>query len=395
MNYFKNIDNLKKINYTFFTLFLFFSAIFCGFTKVNNLLHAAIVFFIILLIVAPETRMAFFKNTERKKGFLYVALFLLYFSLSNLWGSKPINIESTLTHSFYIMMFLGMMVLFLDSSNRKIMIYACIAGLLCLCLYCLAFEYHSISHLRRVSHHHPGPENVIDLSGYAGVGFLLTLLAFRDTKNKLVLLALPVFALIMIISQSRAPMIALIAPLIMTIPFRKITMRQVAISSAILIVIAGGLLFSPMGEKIIFRFGELYTQSFLRLSIWSHTLALVSNAPVFGHGFDYHLEFTNYSGEHVRTTHSIYFGALLKGGLVGLFLFLLMLVHGLKNLIKEPRESQRLELCLFLFMMIFYLSQGLFIISNPTEYWYIFWFPLAFGLVGNPVREKIAQKEAF
>lgn len=390
MKFIKNIHKVEKIRFILFTSFLFFSAIFCGYTKVNNLLHASIILFIITLIAQPESRRLFYINDGRKKGFILVGIFLLYFTISNLWSSNPLNIESSLTHSFYIIMFLGMMVSILDSNNRTILIYVCVAGLFCLCLYCLTFEYHSISQMRRVSHQFPGPENVIDVSGYAAIGVLLSLISFRDKKNKIVLLTIPVFLMVLIISQSRGPIIALLVPLLITIPFRKITRKHAVLSVAIIIMLIGGLFYSTLGEKIVFRFGELSTQIFLRLSIWAHTLGLVYNSPIFGHGFEYHLEFTNYSGEHIRTTHSVYFGALLKGGAVGLLLLLMMLAYGLKTLIKEAKEGHRLELCLFLFMMIFYLSQGLFVISNPTEYWYLFWFPLAFGLVG---RRKDATRE--
>ncbi|MEM6052791.1 O-antigen ligase family protein [Erwinia sp. P7711] len=383
MKFIKNTYKVEKLRFVLFTSFLFFSAIFCGYTKVNNLLHASIILFIITLIIAPETRRIFYINNNRKRGFIFVAIFLLYFAVSNLWGSNPINIESSLTHSFYIIMFLGMMVSVLESGNRMILIYACLAGLFCLSLYCLVFEYHSISQMRRVSHNFPGPENVIDISGYAAIGILLSLIAFRDKANKIVLLSIPVFLTVLIISQSRGPVIALLVPLLITIPFRKMTRKHAFLSVAIIIMLIAGLLYSALGGKIIHRFGELSTQIFLRLSIWSHTLGLVYNMPIFGHGFDYHLEFTNYSGEHIRTTHSVYFGALLKGGAVGLLLLLLMLAHGLNSLMRAAKEGMRLELCLFLFMMIFYLSQGLFVISNPTEYWYLFWFPLAFGLVGK------------
>lgn len=374
----------KQTQSSFFLAFLFFSAIFCSYTKVNNLFHISLILFCITLIFIPESRKVFTLNRERKKGFIYVTLFLVYFSLSNLWGAKPANIESSLTHSFYLFMFLGMMTMMLDSDKRYYVLLSSIAGILVLSLYCLIFEYHSILVERVASNHNPGPANVIDLSGYAAIGIILTLMALKEKGHKAILLIVPVFLGVIAISQSRGPIIALALSLLITLPFRKINIKHVLFAVIIAGILSAMLLDSVMGKQIILRFSELYTQSFLRLSIWKHTLQLVAQAPYFGHGFDAHLEFTNYSGEHVRTTHSLYLGTLLKGGIVGLVLLLLVLGHGLRNLTASAREEgQRLELALFIFMLLFYLSQGIFAVSNPTEYWYLFWFPLAFSLPGR------------
>lgn len=383
MRFSDKTETLKKINFLFFLAFIFFSAIFCGYTKVNNLLHISIILFILTLAIDPDSRKIFHINPERKKGFLYTLLFLVYFSVSNLWGDKPSNIESTLTHSVYLLLFLAMLVNTLDSKNRHTVLISCIVGLFLLCVYCLVFEYHSIIVFRKVSNHHPGPENVIDLAGYAAIGVILCLIVFREKRKKLVLFAIPVFLGVMVISQSRGPIIALILSLFITLPFRNINKKNIVYSIVTIVILSAALLYSSMGELIIKRFSELYVQSFLRLSIWSHTLQMVSEAPFFGHGFNDHLTFVNYSGEHIRTTHSVYLGTLLKGGVVGLALLILILQQGLKSLLNSVKEGQHFELSLYLFMMIFYLSQGIFVISNPTEYWYLFWFPLAFGLVGK------------
>ncbi|BEM33827.1 hypothetical protein SME36J_24590 [Serratia marcescens] len=40
---------------------------------------------------------------------------------------------------------------------------------------------------------------------------------------------------------------------------------------------------------------------------------------------------------------------------------------------------------MFLFMLVFYSSQGMFVIANPAEFWYLFWLPLAM-LLSQPKR---------
>jgi hypothetical protein len=36
-------------------------------------------------------------------------------------------------------------------------------------------------------------------------------------------------------------------------------------------------------------------------------------------------------------------------------------------------------------MLVFYSSQGMFVIANPAEFWYLFWLPLAL-LLSQPKR---------
>ncbi|MOA04807.1 O-Antigen ligase [compost metagenome] len=117
-------------------------------------------------------------------------------------------------------------------------------------------------------------------------------------------------------------------------------------------------------------------QSFLRFSIWLHTFDLVSQAPYFGYGFNSELAFTNYSGENITTTHSLYLGSLLKGGLVGLGMLFAVLGYGCILTLRRRHNGMRLEAALFIFMLLFYTSQGMFIVGNPSESWYLFWFPL-------------------
>lgn len=137
------------------------------------------------------------------------------------------------------------------------------------------------------------------------------------------------------------------------------------------------ILSSEIGQLLLTRFEEMYTQSSLRLSIWRHIFELVGQSPYFGYGFNYELSFTNYSGEYIRTTHSLYWGALLKGGIVGLALLMAVLSYSALLALRRMRDGMRLEAALFIFILLFYTSQGMFVVGNPSESWYLFWFPLA------------------
>jgi O-antigen ligase len=96
-----------------------------------------------------------------------------------------------------------------------------------------------------------------------------------------------------------------------------------------------------------------------------------------GRGFTFDLDFINYSGEHITTTHSVYLGTLLKGGILGFFILLMIIFCGLAFAIGKYVKDKRYEAALFIFALIFMSSQGMFIISNPRESWVLFWLPLA------------------
>lgn len=376
MNYSNNTARTQKLYVAFFFFFSFFSAIFCSYTKVNNLFHLSAILFIITLYCDKNLRLSFFRHDEIQHGLSIIAAMLLYFSFSNLWTNDPTNIESTLTHSVYLLLYMAILITILNGTQRNLLFASVILGLTILCLYSIAFDYHNILVNRQVSKNNPGPGNVIDLAGIAGIGVILSLIVFRDKQSRMILIAIPILFGTMLLTQSRGPVLSLLIALIVTLPYKHLRLKHITYCLMMLIVIGVAVLSSKIGQSLLARFEDMYTQSFLRLSIWRHTFELVSQAPYFGYGFNYELAFTNYSGEHIHTTHSLYWGALLKGGLVGFGMLLAVLSYCGMLAVRRLRDGMRLEAALFIFMLLFYTSQGMFVVGNPSESWYLFWFPL-------------------
>jgi O-antigen ligase len=376
MSFFLERLSLNRIWIIVFSLFLITSAFFCGFTRVNNIFHASGVLFLVMLWRNSDLRHQIFKNKRLVIGLVICTMYLLYYSLTNLWSSQPKNIESTLTHSVYLILFLAMLATIINSRYR-IQIYLAISiGFASLAVFLISVDYKNILINRLVYIATPCPENVIDVGGYFAMGIILSLIAYRSLKNYWILLLTGILLVAMFLTQSRGPIIACFLSLLITSHIRIFNRRNVSIS-ALLLISAGIILgLSGIGSIIIERFFELTTQVYLRLSIWHHSLNIIMDAPFFGHGFNAKLQFTNYSGEFITTTHSLYLGALLKGGLVGFFLMLLIIGYGLHGAITCIKNGRRLEAALFIFMLIFYISQGIFNIGNPAEFWYLFWFPL-------------------
>lgn len=93
----------------------------------------------------------------------------------------------------------------------------------------------------------------------------------------------------------------------------------------------------------------------------------MASQPWLGRGFSYELDFINYSGEHITTTHSVYMGALLKGGIVGLLLLLAIIACGLWQAWRKRHTDSRYSLAILFYALVFMASQGMFIISNPGK----------------------------
>ena len=162
--------------------FAFFSAIFCGQTRVNNLFHLAALLWLAAVFLAAAA--AAVGQSSGALGRRAGADVLLYYSLSALWGETPGDMPSALTHSAYILLYLAWLVTLLDGERRHQLQWAMLAGMTALCLYLTLVDAPSIYYLRETTARNPGPSNVIDLAGYAAIAILLSLMIFRDTGQK-------------------------------------------------------------------------------------------------------------------------------------------------------------------------------------------------------------------
>lgn len=370
----------EKYYLYFFSLFLFFSAIFCGYTRVNNLFHLAMFLMIVALLV-DKGRLArsFLADTEFKKGFLLVGLFLLYFSLSNFWSDHPGNFLSTLHHSLYLLAFLFMYRQACLRNQKTGMLMLAMLGLLVLAVLIFYFvDKHSILTNRLDPSFFAAPPNVIDVAGYFCIGIFLCLILVRDTDNKWLYLPIPVFLVAILLTQSRGPLLSLVVALLPLLLLKPaIRKHHILIFSCFLVLLIAFVVMMNFEFILLNRFEDAYQQSFIRFGIWLHTLDLIRMHPVFGWGFDKELQFVSSIQQHITTTHSLYLSTLLKGGLVGFLLLFTVLMYGLYMAWRHLICRHYFEASLFLFMIFFYATQGMFVIGNPGVTWYLFWFPLA------------------
>lgn len=381
MNILRDSQKIEKMYFFMFSSFLFFSAIFCGFTKVNNLFHIAIVLFYLGIIFNPDLKKVFFTMLINKRYFfIFTCLFFIYYSLTNIWGGNARNLTSTLTHGFYLFTYLSLLIIFLENEKTRYVTLKCIVmGVSVLCLYTL-FTDPVLLMNRGVAENNPGPSNVIDLAGYCGVAILIALFVFNRQKDYIMIFCILSMAIVMFLTLSRGPIISFFVAFLLLIRITNVSNRALFIMLFAILFFSGVMHYYDIFEKLVNRFTDVVYSGGVRMDIWSHALELVKDNLFFGQGVEYKLSFVNKLNESITTTHSVYMGMLLKGGIIGSVLFLLMIFSGVISGVKQFLRGERYGLTILVFMLIFISSQGMFVIGNPNEQWILFWLPLAIAM---------------
>ncbi|KNC95140.1 O-antigen ligase family protein [Trabulsiella odontotermitis] len=381
--------NWKKIYIWFFISFILFSTIYCGVSRVNLLFHVALSLFLLSFIFSPVVRENVLSDRQYLPAMLLVALFAIYYSLSNLWADHS-HLESSLTHSFYLLVLMALYRQAELAGYKKVVIAAAWLGTIALAILTLIYVDKTKIFTQRLSNAFPwAPDNVIDLGGYMALGILFSTLLVREMKTFWVLLPVPLLLLCLILTQSRGPMLALVLAGVMVYLLRpNLNLKFLLGLILLLVVVAATLYFSGFLDRFLQRIESSYQQSFIRFGIWQHAFEVSLEKPFFGWGFDKELTFINSINQPVTTTHSLYFSALLKGGFVGFTLFMAMIGFSLWQCKKHLAANHKAEIAILLFALIFYSTQGMFIISNPREYWVLFWLPLIIALSVPPKRQE-------
>jgi len=365
-----------------FSLFVFCLPIFGGEKLVNNLFHGSLLLFIGTIIIYRNRLSEIIKNKDYqpyKNGMIFISIFLLYFSLSGLWNEEPLNISSEISHSLYIIAFIVIFKIATERLNR-VGIYSILAtSITILCLLTLYFADKNHIFSSRLNRSFAwAPSNVIDLGGYFAIGILLIFMIIRDTGKKWLYLPALVLFIGLLLTQSRNPLFSLIlVSLPLLLSFKKINCHHIKTIISILIAISVVVIFMYYNSSLFSRISQSYNSSFVRFGIWQNAFELFLQKPILGWGFGKNLDFINSIKQHITTTHSVYFAVLLKGGIVGMITFLLMVGYSLKIAFSAFRKGYALECSLFIFSLLFYATQGMFVIANPDTSWMLFWLPVA------------------
>ncbi|PDP90842.1 O-antigen ligase family protein [Enterobacter cloacae] len=383
--------NLQRYLFYPFVLFMFLSMIFCGVSRVNILFHITLALFIITMIINSETRTRFINDRDFLPALGMTGAFLLYFSLSNLWAESS-HLSSAISHSFYLFIFLCLYRQCELQERKKYIIGAAYLGIVALTILTLVYVNKEHIFQNRLSRAFPfSPDNVIDLGGYMALGILLSAILVRETRNYWFYIPVPLLLVCLILTQSRGPFLSMIVAAIVAFLCKpKWNFKLLACSLIVLLAIGSILYFSGFFDIFIKRAEESSRAGSVRFGIWQHAFEVAKQKMFFGWGFNKELEFINGYGQPVTTTHSLYLATFLKGGVVGLLLLLSMILFAGRQCLRHLAANHKAEIAVIVFALMFYVTQGMFVISNPREYWVLFWLPLAI-IFSTPVKTALQK----
>ncbi|WMU72987.1 O-antigen ligase family protein [Enterobacter bugandensis] len=383
--------NLQRYLFYPFVLFMFLSMIFCGVSRVNILFHITLALFIITMIINSETRTRFINDRDFLPALGMAGAFLLYFSLSNLWAESS-HLSSAISHSFYLFIFLCLYRQCELQERKKYIIGAAYFGIVALTILTLVYVNKEQIFQNRLSHAFPfSPDNVIDLGGYMALGILLSAILVRETRNYWFYIPVPLLLVCLILTQSRGPFLSMIVAAIVAFLCKpKWNFKLLAGSLIVLLAIGFILYFSGFFDIFLKRAEESSRAGSVRFGIWQHAFVIAKQKMIFGWGFNKELEFINGYGQPVTTTHSLYLATFLKGGVVGLLLLLSMVLFAGRQCLRHLAANHKAEIAVIIFALMFYVTQGMFVISNPREYWVLFWLPLAI-IFSTPVKTALQK----
>lgn len=383
--------NLQRGLFYPFVLFMFLSMIFCGVSRVNILFHITLALFIITMIINSETRIRFINDRDFLPALGMTGAFLLYFSLSNLWAESS-HLSSAISHSFYLFIFLCLYRQCELQERKKYIIGATYFGIVALTILTLVYVNKEQIFQNRLTHAFPfSPDNVIDLGGYMALGILLSAILVRETRNYWFYIPVPLLLVCLILTQSRGPFLSMIVAAIVAFLCKpKWNFKLLAGSLIVLLTIGSILYFSGFFDIFLKRAEESSRAGSVRFGIWQHAFEVAKQKMIFGWGFNKELEFINGYGQPVTTTHSLYLATFLKGGVVGLLLLLSMVLFAGRQCLRHLAANHKAEIAVIVFALMFYVTQGMFVISNPREYWVLFWLPLAI-IFSTPVKTALQK----
>ncbi len=187
------------------------------------------------------------------------------------------------------------------------------------------------------------------------------------------------------LTQSRGPVGALLITCLIGAALTRNTKLFGAVLGIILLGLIMFLSIEELREMITVR-GFSY-----RLEVWQQILSRIKASPFFGEGIFTENTFIMTDGFKMYHPHNVYLATTLYGGLIGLFLLLILQIMAMWYSFKIfLRENNFTFVALFLFAFICMTTANYRIISHPDAIWIYFWLPLAI-LAGK----RISSDEVF
>lgn len=210
--------------------------------------------------------------------------------------------------------------------------------------------------------------------------------AIRD--RLLLLFTLALVALAVLLSESRGPIVAMLAylPFIAIVELHSgVRLRSFLMSIVAIAMVVGAVVISYGPESLMDQLMARGTS--YRLEIWKGYIDYPPDSWLFGFGLGTESQyvpaveaFWKPNGIPVFHPHSVYVGTLVETGIIGVLFLILMAVLLFKAVYSSAVASQEKVRLVGLLGLVFILtltvSQG--VISSIKMLWLFFWFPVAF-----------------
>jgi O-antigen ligase len=373
--------------YTIFILGFFF---FPSSKSISNFFYLAVAFpFVILVIMRKvDLRSLFFSRT------LVLATIYLIYMFCTLFWADTFGLSDLLKYGrrvLYILIFISMTIHLIQSYPaflQRLLILLCWTTAIVAAVN-IFFFYRQ----------YPFPDTRLfglglldnpfkasSLFGIATIACIYLMLHQRSVAMRLLYLGLLLSSFAyMVLAQSRSSLLALVIAM-MTWPFlvwmfhrdyRSNRPKTVMILAILVLMAVAGAAFFIVDPEF-FRRAFLRGHSPHRLEVWRQILALVKEAPWFGHGLTADPRTLLSDGKILTHPHSVYVGTLFYGGIVGLLLFIALvlsaLLHGFVRL-KKPIHFMSATMVLYGALCM--VAQGNMLIHHVKPFWLFFWFPVA------------------
>ena len=174
------------------------------------------------------------------------------------------------------------------------------------------------------------------------------------------------------LTQSRGPLGAL---LVTFLTGAIITKDKTLFATVLGVILCGGLMsfYNDGFKEMILCRGFSY-----RLEIWHQTLSRIKEVLLFGEGLSANNTFIMTDGVKLKHPHNVYLATTLYGGLMGLFLLLILQIMALwESFLCFRRENDFTYVALLLFAFISITTMDYRVISHPNALWIYFWLPIA------------------
>lgn len=305
----------------------------------------------------------------------FLAIFLLFTSISTSWSDHAGDIFRSLKHAIYLLLFFSISYVFKNEILTRHRLFKLFVMVCCLsALFNIGWFYRNVTFTTRLI---PtwGADNIIDYAGFLSLAVIFSVyLLTREHKqrNRLVYsIMLVVLVAGVVLSQSRMPMLALVLALFtLLLRYKKGLIIYGLLLSLILIGV-----FS-LYPGIISRDAVNGAPS-PRIFTWLYVIQQIREHNLW-FGFGYGHTFAQYFAPRDITynnAHGVFSSMLYYTGIIGLLLFLSYATNTFWLAIRIWKQDP-LPLALFIFSMIHGISQGYKYLYHPIEIWLVFWFPL-------------------